>query len=61
VTPLAIDLFTDEADIASAQGHFVHVYVDRATGRPVPISDAVKTAIQPLLRNGDGDDLVESA
>jgi acyl-CoA thioester hydrolase len=46
----AIALFSDEAEMASAQGHFVHVYVDRATNRPVPIPNAVRTAIVPLLR-----------
>jgi len=46
----AIALFSDEADIASAQGHFVHVYVNRATNRPVPVPEAVKAAVLPLLR-----------
>ena len=35
-----IALFTSEADIAVAQGHFVHVYVDRATRRPVLLPNA---------------------
>jgi acyl-CoA thioester hydrolase len=46
----AIALFADEAEIAAAQGHFVHVYVDRATNRPVPLPDAVRAAVLPLLR-----------
>jgi acyl-CoA thioester hydrolase len=49
----AIALFIDDVQIASAQGRFVHVYVDRATNRPVPLPDAVKTAVLPLLRSKD--------
>jgi acyl-CoA thioester hydrolase len=30
-----IAIFAEGADTASAQGHFVHVYVDRATRKPV--------------------------
>lgn len=30
-----IALFAAEGEAAAAQGHFVHVYVDRATRRPV--------------------------
>ena len=36
-------VFGEEAE-AAAQGHFVHVYVDRATGRPVPLPDALRAA-----------------
>lgn len=43
-----IGLFKDDENIASAQGHFVHVYVDRANGRPVTLPDAVKLAVAPL-------------
>lgn len=45
-----VGLFRDNEDIASAQGHFVHVYVARETGRPVPLPDKVKLVIAPLLR-----------
>ena len=37
----------DEAQ-ASAEGHFVHVYVDRASNRPVPVPEAVRAAVAPL-------------
>jgi acyl-CoA thioester hydrolase len=33
---------------ASAQGHFVHVYVDRATRRPVPLPPALRAAVERL-------------
>jgi acyl-CoA thioester hydrolase len=51
----AIALFSDDAEIAAAQGYFVHVYVDRATNRPVPIPAAVKAAVLPLLRPRETD------
>lgn len=31
-----------------AQGRFVHVYVDRETRRPVPLSDAMRAVLQAL-------------
>jgi acyl-CoA thioester hydrolase len=34
---------------AAAEAHFVHVYVDRATQRPVPIPDAARAALRRLL------------
>lgn len=43
-----IGLFEDEAKTAAAQGHFVHVYVDRDSGRPVPLPDALWRALEPL-------------
>lgn len=45
-----IALFNDEEDEASAQGHFVHVYVDRETGRPVPMPQKLKMVLAPLQR-----------
>jgi acyl-CoA thioester hydrolase len=44
-----IGLFRGEAARAAAQGHFVHVYVDRATRRPVPLPEALKRALAPLV------------
>lgn len=41
-------LFRNEQDVASAVGEFVHVYVDRATNRPVPIPAAVRAVLQSL-------------
>ena len=43
-----IGIFCNDADTASAVGRFVHVYVDRASNRPVPIPDAVRDVLQPL-------------
>jgi acyl-CoA thioester hydrolase len=44
-----VGLFADEAPLAAAQGHFVHVYVDRETRRPVPLPAAVRAALAPLI------------
>jgi acyl-CoA thioester hydrolase len=41
-------VFADGADTASAQGHFVHVYVDRATQRPAAIPPALRTALERI-------------
>ncbi len=43
-----IGLFRNDEDIAAAQGHFVHVYVDRATGKPVPLPEKLQAALKPL-------------
>jgi acyl-CoA thioester hydrolase len=44
-----IGIFRGDAESAAAQGHFVHVYVDRAGGRPVPLPDALQRALQGLM------------
>jgi acyl-CoA thioester hydrolase len=41
-------LFGALSDAASAQGHFVHVYVDRASRRPVPLPPALRAAVERL-------------
>ncbi|MBX3552050.1 MAG: acyl-CoA thioesterase [Pseudolabrys sp.] len=43
-----IALFRNDDDHASAQGHFVHVYVDRASNRPVALPDALAQALARL-------------
>ena len=43
-----VGLFRGEEDGASAEGHFVHVYVDRATNRPIPLPDALLRALEAL-------------
>ncbi|HYC36347.1 MAG TPA: thioesterase family protein [Usitatibacter sp.] len=44
-----IALFGEGREEAAAQGHFVHVYVDRETRRPVRLPDALRAALQPLV------------
>jgi acyl-CoA thioester hydrolase len=46
-----IGIFRNDETTASAQGYFVHVYVDRVSNRPVPLPAAFKTALQKLLRS----------
>ena len=43
-----IALFGEGAHTAAAQGHFVHVYVDRDTRRPVDLPPALRQALEPL-------------
>jgi acyl-CoA thioester hydrolase len=40
--------FREADDRAAAEGHFVHVYVERASMRPVPIPDAVRAVLAAL-------------
>ena len=44
-----IALFGEGAESAAAQGHFVHVYVDRATRKPVELPAALREVLEPLL------------
>ena len=44
-----IGLFGADAEFAAACGHFVHVYVDRTTRRPVALPEKLKTTLQGLL------------
>lgn len=43
-----IALFREGDDEAAATGRFVHVWVDRASRRPVPVPDAVRAAVESL-------------
>ena len=45
-----IGLFRNDDDGASAQGHFVHVYVDRTSRKPVPLPAAMRAALERILR-----------
>jgi acyl-CoA thioester hydrolase len=42
-------VFRAGEDSAAAEAHFVHVYVDRATQRPVPIPDDARAAMRGIL------------
>ena len=44
-----VGLFAEDGATTAARRHFVHVYVDRATQRPVPLPDALKAVLAPLL------------
>ncbi len=40
-----IAVFRNDEDAAAADGHFVHVYVDRASMRPVPVPAESRAAL----------------
>jgi len=44
-----IGIFRDNEDRACAHGHFVHVFVDRATRQAVPIPETMRTALQTIV------------
>lgn len=44
-----IGLFGEAEPDARAEGYFVHVFVDRATQRPVPIPAKIRAALERIL------------
>ena len=44
-----VGLFRGDADEASAEGHFVHVNVDRETRKPVEINEACRKKLSLLI------------
>jgi acyl-CoA thioester hydrolase len=44
-----IGLFDRGADAPAATGYFVHVWVERSSGRPTPVPPAIRAALAPLL------------
>ncbi len=44
-----VGLFRNEEETASAAGHFVHVYVKRATTTPTPIPPATREFLSQLM------------
>ncbi|AMM14444.1 thioesterase [Burkholderia sp. PAMC 28687] len=44
-----VGIFSAGSEQPAAQGHFVHVYVDRDTRRPVPLPEALVAALKPLV------------
>ncbi len=45
-----IAIFKAGEDSATAQGHFVHVFVDRDSRKPVPLPDMIRTALNRIAR-----------
>jgi acyl-CoA thioester hydrolase len=43
-----IAIFRENDDIAVAQGHFVHVFVDRSSNKPVAIPEPLRAALQRI-------------
>lgn len=48
-----IAIFRQGEDAAAAHGHFVHVFVERAADRSVPIPAALRVALERLVVSGD--------
>jgi acyl-CoA thioester hydrolase len=44
-----IGLFAEGEALSAAHGHFIHVYVDRATRRPAALPPALSHAVKGLL------------
>jgi acyl-CoA thioester hydrolase len=44
-----VGIFKDDDPLTAARGHFVHVYVDRVTRRPVRVPDAMRALLTPLV------------
>lgn len=43
-----VGIFRHGEPLSAAHGHFVHVYVDRQSRRPVPLPPALRRALEPL-------------
>jgi acyl-CoA thioester hydrolase len=46
-----IGIFRDDDATACADGHFVHVFVDRATQRPVPVPPRIRAALERICQD----------
>lgn len=47
----ALGVFAEGESVAAAAGSFVHAYVDRTTGKPVPVPPTLIACLNGLLRN----------
>lgn len=43
-----IAIFREDDEDAAAEGHFVHVYVDRETRRPAPLDPALRALLETV-------------
>ncbi|MNT91049.1 hypothetical protein D3C71_2167280 [compost metagenome] len=44
-----VGLFAQGEEMSAAAGHFIHVYVDRETRRPVPVPEPLRKVLQALV------------
>ncbi|MFV0276321.1 MAG: acyl-CoA thioesterase [Parahaliea sp.] len=49
-----IGIFREGGEEAVANGYFVHVFVERASRRPLPIPPTLRRALSRLAENGQG-------
>jgi acyl-CoA thioester hydrolase len=47
-----IGVFRNDEDVASAEGHFVHVFVERGAQKPVRIPDEARAKLQKIAAPG---------
>ncbi len=47
-----VGLFAQGEETTAAKGHFIHVYVDRETRRPVPLPPALRAVLEQLRHLG---------
>ncbi|NJD90765.1 MAG: acyl-CoA thioesterase [Geobacter sp.] len=45
-----VGVFRNDEDVTSARGHFVHVYVDRESRRPVEVPGKLRRLLQTILK-----------
>lgn len=45
-----LGMFRNDEDRAAAEGHFVHAYVVKATGKPTPLPEAMRAALARFQR-----------
>ena len=43
-----LGIFRNDEDAAAAEGHFVHVFVERGSQQPVPIAEASRVILQRI-------------
>lgn len=43
-----VGLFRNDEPEVAAAGHFIHVYVDRASSRPVPLPEPLRAALERI-------------
>lgn len=43
-----VGVFAQNGELTAAKGHFVHVYVDRASRRPVPLPTHLKSVLEKI-------------
>ncbi|KLI63750.1 acyl-CoA thioesterase [Aurantiacibacter marinus] len=44
-----VGIFAEGSEEAAAEGHFIHVYVDRETRRPVPLPEDWRAGLSKLI------------
>lgn len=44
-----VGIFRNDEAVAAAQGHFIHVYVDRASNRPATLPPKLRSVLEKLV------------